>query len=292
VDFRRCRQGDKTDVEETRLCISILSLVSMTKRVELTPCIGYCIYCLSVSKLSAEHVLPFGLGGKFVLKDASCAACAKITGALEQRLLRGQWWPYRKKLGIQTRSKEYPAYRPVKLKHAFGDSVEAMVRSDDYPIVMFLTFDPPAALSGETRTDYPFATRMVAKTIAPMPTHLLIDGQMRRLAQGDQIEFPVHFDAGDLARFLAKVAHGFAIFSKGELACSEYFLPSFILGTGHGALTYVGGASSLLVQSLLPPSGVNALVTRVQGNYLSVYVQLFRDAGEPPPVYEVLVGRL
>ncbi len=264
----------------------------MTKPVEVAPRIGHCIYCPAISGLSEEHVLPFGLGGRFVLKDASCAACAKITGALEQRLLRGQWWPYRKKLGIQTRSKGYPTYRPVKLKQAFGDSIEAMVRSDDYPIVMFLTFDPPAALSGEIRTDYPFATKMFAKTIAPMPQRILINGQMRLLAQGDQIEFPVNFDAGDFARFLAKVAHGYAIFSRGISACSEYFLPSYILGTGQGALTYVGGASSPLLEAYLPRNGVNALAIREQGSYLSVYVQLFRDSGEPPPVYEVLVGRL
>jgi hypothetical protein len=180
----------------------------------------------------------------------------------------------------------------VKLKQPSGESIEAMVRSDDYPIVMFLTFDPPAALSGKTRTDYPSATKMFAKTIASMPQRVLIDGQMRPLVQGDRIEFPVNFDAGDLARFLAKVAHGYAIFSRGISACSEYLLPSYILGTGEGALTYVGGASSALLESCLPRNGVNALVTRVQGNYLSVYVQLFRDSGEPPPVYEVLVGRL
>lgn len=264
----------------------------MNMHCDAVPRIGRCVYCSAKNDLTDEHVLPYGLGGNFILKAASCKACAKITGALEQRLLRGQWWSYRKRLGIQTRSKGYPAYRPVKLKQILGGSIEARVRSDDYPVIMFLTFDAPSALSGITRTDYPSASAMYLKTIAPMPNQLLIDGQMKLLTHGEQIEFPVNFDAGDLARFLAKVAHGFAIYSLGTSACSEYFLPEYILGSGHGLLTYVGGASSPLVESHLPRNGLHKLATRVQGIYLSVYVQLFCDSGDSSPIYEILVGRL
>ena len=53
------------------------------------PRVGKCIYCGSTDKLTDEHVLPLGLSGTAVLPDASCTERAKITGKVEQDVLRG-----------------------------------------------------------------------------------------------------------------------------------------------------------------------------------------------------------
>ena len=75
--------------------------------------LGKCIYCSVTDDLSDEHILPYALGGTIVLQQASCKRCATITGSLEQRLLRGHWWPYRKKLGLQTRNPDASNYSKV-----------------------------------------------------------------------------------------------------------------------------------------------------------------------------------
>lgn len=38
--------------------------------------VNVCIYCGGTGALSDEHIIPFGLGGRWVLPKASCAECA------------------------------------------------------------------------------------------------------------------------------------------------------------------------------------------------------------------------
>ena len=50
---------------------------------------GQCIYCgKSGIELSNEHIVAYALGGDFVLPKASCLDCARVTGAIEQAVLR------------------------------------------------------------------------------------------------------------------------------------------------------------------------------------------------------------
>jgi HNH endonuclease len=188
------------------ICFSRLVIL-----VNAHPFIGRCIYCGSTNQLSDEHVLPYGLGGALVLKKASCRDCSKVTAALEERLLRGHWWSYRLLLGIKTRSGAYPNYRPVKLVPLAGEKRPAHILSADYPIVVFLDFDPPAVLSGEIRPETPCAKAMCFKQIGNSPTRALVDGSMRNLLPWEKIEYPANFESSDLLRFIAKVAHAYAI---------------------------------------------------------------------------------
>ena len=51
--------------------------------------VGRCIYCASTDQLlSDEHVVPFSLGGRKVLRKASCARCASITARFEGEFAR------------------------------------------------------------------------------------------------------------------------------------------------------------------------------------------------------------
>lgn len=256
------------------------------------PVVGTCIYCGSTKQLTDEHVLPYGLGGTLVLKKASCKDCSKVTADLEQRLLRGHWWPYRKLLGIRTRSGTYPKYRPVNLVSRTGDKSPAQVLSEDYPIVVFLDFDPPSVLSGVCRPETPFAKAASLKLVGNGPSRALIDGSMRALFPWEKIEYPTGFESSDLLRFVAKVAHGYAIHQYGLSACKEYFLPKLILGGGDGALNHVGGCSTELLKPKLPGAELHALFDRKINDLLLVNLQLFRDASEPPPIYEAVVGRI
>lgn len=256
--------------------------------------VGQCIYCGSEQNpLSDEHVVPYGLSGTFVLPKSSCRSCAQATSQLEMRLLRGHWWPYRQFLGLKSRrSKQALPDLRVTIEGANGESMPASLPMAKHSFAMVFRLAPPTILSGTVSTEIPFATEAFMRTLGPMPGAVRVGGKVHRLTPDEKLNIPVNFYAPDLCRFLAKVAHSYAIYRPGLAACEEYFLPRFILGEEAGAMTYVGGASSSVLGSRLPGNGTHALLDRMQGPFLSVYIQLFRHEGDPPPIYEVVVGRL
>ncbi len=72
--------------------------------------VGRCIYCGATEGLQDEHPIPFGLAGRHVLHDASCASCAAKTSRWEGLVLRGSLLPFRTILGLPTRR---PSGRPT-----------------------------------------------------------------------------------------------------------------------------------------------------------------------------------
>lgn len=255
--------------------------------------IGVCIYCGNTDSLTDEHVIPYGLGGDLVLNEASCSACCEITKKLEGRLLRGHWWPYRRFLGLKSRRpKEQNPDLPVTVRHSDGVESKALLPISQQTIALVFELDPPSILRNEICTDIPSAPRVYMKHFAQLPSTVYIDNKEYKLSGDDKLDVPVSFDASDLCRFLAKVAHCYAISRRGTNACYEYYLPEIVLGKVEGALTYVGGADSPFIEKHLPGSAIHSLMDRVNDGYLSVYIQLFRDKGDPPPIYEVIVGRI
>jgi HNH endonuclease len=255
--------------------------------------IGICIYCGSTNNLSKEHVLPYGLGGNLVLRKASCLACATETGRLEQRLLRGHWWPYRQFLGLPSRSAGEPIPDlQVTIKKTNGTDIFATLPMAKYSFAVFYEFDPPSILEGKERLDTPNAPRVYMKYLSELPSSVFIDGVPYKLQPDEKLEISINSDVSDFCRFLAKVAHGYAISRRGISSCSQFFLPPIILGEVQGALTFVGGASSPFIGPRLPGSGLHVMLDRINDSLLMVYIQLFRDHGDPLPIYEVVVGKV
>jgi hypothetical protein len=255
--------------------------------------VGRCIYCGASEGLSAEHVIPYGLGGVLVLPAASCRACSEVTSALEHRLLRRAWWPYRRALDLTTRRpKEQPEDFPVTLKPKSGDPIEARLRAGDHPILTLLLFPPPAVLQGEQNNDAPVVGKVVIRRVAPLPIKVIVGGAERPLKSHEKIEYPINLDASDFARFLAKVGLGYAIFELGLAAFSELFLPNVVLGNGNGTLTFVGNPSRSIQPVVIPDPALHGLMLRREGSLCNVYVQLFKSKDDPPPIYQVVVGTL
>lgn len=268
----------------------------MSESALRTAPIGKCIYCGATERLSDEHVIPYGLSGDLVLKKSSCEECAKITSLLERKLLRGHWWPYRQFLGLKSRrAQESLPNIVVKIHKNDADSVDAELPMSEHKFAIVFDLDAPTILRGVVSEAYPNAPRVAMKVLAANPMRkAIIHGELRELAPGEKTEVPVNLDAGDVMRFLAKVAHAYAISRRGINACKKYYLPPYIIGKADGLMTYVGGNSSSFIGPYLPgPRGrLHVLLDRVNGHFLTVYIQLFRDKGDPPPIYEVVVGRL
>lgn len=254
--------------------------------------VGQCIYCGSQSDLTDEHVLPYALGGCLILPKSSCKSCAAITGKLEQKLLRGHWWPYRKKLGLQTRNPDASKeLKRVTITKTDGTVINAQMPLESFVAAMVFKLDPPAILLGNEVDGEPCAKDAFFKQLGPMPTDAIVDGKRYVLAPRDKVEFPVNFHSGDLTRFLAKVAHGYAISKEGLNSFGEFYLPEFILGRTDGIQTYVGGYESPIITQTLPGGGYNRMMVRTRDDLITVCIQLFIDEGNPPPIYEIVVGK-
>jgi hypothetical protein len=115
------------------------------------------------------------------------------------------------------------------------------------------------------------------------------------VGRDDKIEYPVGQDAEDVVRFLAKVALGYAVSRRGLASFAEIFIRSVVRGDTAGAMSYVGGCDPRSpLRAGLEGRRPHTIVEHVSGELLvSVYLQLFRGIGSaPPPVYQVVVGRL
>lgn len=253
--------------------------------------IGVCIYCGSSQNLSNEHVLPYGLGGDLILKKASCNSCAKETGRLEQRLLRGHWWPHRLCLGLPSRraNEEVPDLK-VKITKADGSEYQALLSMKEQTMAVEYRLDPALIFQGKIREDDPNG-RVGIRQLGTLPNKVKVGLIERLLAPDERITIPINIDATDVCRFLAKVAHGYAIHRSGLDACEEYFLPRIILGDSKGALSYIGCIDSKLLLHPLPEQGLHALMALTKGGFLVVYIQLFRTKANDQAIYEIVVGR-
>jgi HNH endonuclease len=253
--------------------------------------VGECIYCGSKTNLTDEHIIPYGLGGQDILPKSSCKTCAVETGKLEQRLLRGHWWPYRKKLGLQTRNpKSQNRLLPVRIKRIDGSILEARMPIESFVAHLIFYLDPPSILSGKIITDDPHAKSASMRMLGPGPTSAIVDGKIFLLSPLDNVEFPVKYDSADLMRFLAKVAHAHAISRLGLSGFVNLFLPEYILGRVDGLATFVGGYETPLYLPVIPGSGFHRVMLIRRDKYVSVCIQVFVDKSDPPPIYEVVVG--
>jgi hypothetical protein len=256
--------------------------------------VSICIYCGSKVDLTDEHVMPYALGGNLVLKKSSCRECAKETGKLEQRLLRGHWWPYRLCLGLPSRTSHKEIRDlPIKIICSDNTEIDGFLPVALQTIALILDFDPPSLLSNEIRDDIPNAARLFMTTLGQFPNSALVNGDKYILNMNEKINIPINYDASDLCRFLAKVAHGYAISRRGINACSEYFLCSIILGNTIGSQTYIGATSnSYIALEISKINGLHAIIDNENNGYLSVYIQLFRSSVYTSPIYEVIVGKI
>ena len=59
------------------------------------PAVGHCIYCPRTDGLSDEHIIPYGLNGRWILPQASCPSCRDKTSAIETAILRESLLPFR-----------------------------------------------------------------------------------------------------------------------------------------------------------------------------------------------------
>src|SRR6266480_7246282 len=169
-----------------------------------------CMYCsdgrireATKRKLSAEHIIPFGLGGIAVLPRASCSDCARITGAIEQSCLRMMLGPTRIRLNLPTRR---PEERPTELQITLIDenkiTTERTIPASQFPLVIpGLLLPPPGILTGERPHDKMVGKFWMIRENETADKYLKPGGGYRAGTFNNHV----------FMQMLAKIAHSFAV---------------------------------------------------------------------------------
>lgn len=251
--------------------------------------IDYCIYCSSKLNLSDEHIIPYWLWWDLILWKASCDNCAKITCKLEWKLLRWHWWPYRLFLGHKSRRKnENIPNMIIKIIHDDNKISHVPLAMKSQSVAFVFELDKPTILHWIITTNPPYAPKVYMKYLSPLPTIFGINGNLYPLKKTDKIEIPINFNADDLFRFLAKIAHWYSYMYNQDIL-DEYYLPKIILGDTSTSMSYIWWAPE---KYLLPWNEIHAVASEIINGFLIVYIQLFRSWWNPPPVYKVVVWKI
>lgn len=246
------------------------------------PPAGICIYCGSTDQLSDEHIVPFSLGGNWVLPKASCGRCSRITQKIEQICTSeryGMFYSLRVALQLQSRSSS-----------TTKTSRRALIVNDDDTTLV---------------RDFPAAGFPLLVPLLMLPTATLLDGGDRGDSVNAQIKmvllnepnitdqpkavnvvgiYPVPF-----IQMIAKI--GFAyVAARVGVADLLKDIPQMIRGEVVQWTRYVGGFPN---ESAANPEFLHHLAMKevvIGDNAISVaLVHLFARFGFPR--YHVVVGQ-
>jgi hypothetical protein len=197
--------------------------------------IGRCIYCgTTEGRLSDEHVTPYGLSGRLVLVDASCDRHAKVTSALEKRILRDMLFAARAALGTRTRDPKERA-KPHSMLVERAGQIEKVnsVWQDHWKVIRLPIFPLPASIDGRP---YAGGIECISMDIFELGER---GEEIAKRHHADKV-IPPKFSAEDFARFVGKMAYGYAV-ERYDLNAFEnvYVLPA-ILGESDDIGRWVG----------------------------------------------------
>lgn len=248
--------------------------------------INHCIYCCATTDLRDEHILPFALSGTAILPKSTCGQCARITGRIEQTVLRGPMWGVRVYRNLRSRSKHKDAQKtyPLKVLRA-GEEEVVHLPVEKYPVLLhFPIFSPPAFLNPE---GYINGIRIIGTatiSFGPKPEKVMME-LGATISKQSQTWEPVAF-----ARMIAKIAMAYAAAENQiTLVEGDATVLSGILGKTDDIGRWVGTLTK-------PFRAYDGLLHRIlihqdkQKGLLIGEVQLFSDSETPS--YGVILGML
>jgi hypothetical protein len=250
------------------------------------PPVGHCIYCGETSQLSCEHILPFGLSGTAELPEASCEGCRKITGQVEQIVLRGPMWPVRvyRELKSRTKHKEAPKTYPLTIIRGAQEVLVSLLPKE-YPILLpFPVFSPPAVLDPQGYREGIRVKGIATISFGPRPEEVLKKHRAEHIQIARDLK-PVEF-----ARMLAKIAYAWAVAERQIDALNgESCVVSAILGKTDDIGRWVGtlGQPSSHLSNTLHHLAIHRDENR---GMLIAEVRLFADSQTPS--YGIILGKI
>ena len=252
--------------------------------------IGKCIYCGAddpspLERFTDEHIVPYALGGHWILPEASCQSCQKtINDEIESRLLSEGFKHFRAKHGLPSRHRRN---RPpsVPLHTRGGRTLEMPAIEYTAPILLY---------------HFSIAGLLAKYKYVPDPQA----GYLSVLGGGDeetalQERYPewdgahaLRFEMPTFARLIAKIGYGLAV----ALSGADSFRPlvrDIILGQSDDYYRFVGGESSEVPVDEEPGRhycSAHILATGATSALIIGQFKLFSVPGTP--LYHAVVGEI
>src|SRR5882724_1125464 len=197
--------------------------------------VGKCIYCGSTAgKLTEEHVTPHGLGGALVLLEASCGDCQDITSALERKILRQEFFAARAALRTKTRRpKERLKPQPMLIEKDGEIRTIKTLWQDQWKVIRLPIFPLPAHIDGR-----PYSSGIASHSMDVFELGERADDVAKK--HGAQRVVMPDCPLEEFARFVAKIAYGYAIERYTLEAFDEIFITPAILGKTNDIGRWVG----------------------------------------------------
>ena len=246
--------------------------------------IGRCVYCGNTDELSDEHIVPYGLGGRWKLREASCPTCRDITSNFEMDVQRRYFMMMRTTLGLPTR---HPDQRPRSFDLAVDQAGRAQtlnVSADDTPTMFIMpTFARPGYLDGNISIR---GLVLIGWSLHGRGSEL---DAFRAAHPVDSVSFSAPLSVS-FGRMLAKIGYCMVVHKYGLNSIEEAFVLPSILGTKDDVGCWVG-CDHIDSPDLLPnESWGHRIVTMDEGNIAATRIRLF--ASFKTPEYLVIVGKL
>ena len=253
--------------------------------IDLSKALDRCIYCrLSGVPLTLEHVIPQGLGGTLKLERATCYDCMKQIQSFEPFCITKTFEVSR--TFFKVKSKKKHKFKGRNLPVGIGEAADkkwVQADFDTYPFAMGVPVFPPATL----------LQGIVKETSEIVISHLRTWFSAEYLArikkfagQGKASTFTL-FETERFSRFMAKIAHGFAV--------SELGLDGFTpIATNFIRAIPDPLSFSLVGEAIEPISKAQPNLHEMDIQYVrdlvTVRVQLFAPI-TGAPTYQVVVGK-
>lgn len=245
--------------------------------------IGKCIYCgTTAGKLSEEHITPYGLSGRLTLLDASCEPCTRVTSGLENTILRNLFFAARAALGTLTRRpKERLKPQPMLVEKEGRIQVIKAVWQEQWKVIQLPIFKLPACVDNRPYSGGIECTSMDVFELSERGTEIVA-------RHGAEKVIPHNYRMEDFARFIAKMAYGYAVERYGLEAFEKTYVLPAILGKSNDIGRWVGCSD----RREFPVRQCNISVGYkiILGDDLAVKIKMFPrfDGAE----YLVVVGKI
>jgi hypothetical protein len=244
-----------------------------------------CIYCPDGKPpFTREHVIPRGMGGGIIYREASCEQCRIIIQDIETYCMRGPFLSHRLTAGLVNDLSDLGATRKMTyIKDGQRHQKEFAV--EDYPKFLIL----PRLIGSPNILTH------------GLPGNLFV-GEMRLWGNEEQLRalhaegnflLADNYDMDKFGRAIAKIAHGAA---AGQLGLDNFepLLSDYILGKAPERAAFLIGDwpedGMARRQGLLHQVGM--AFRHLEGrDYICMRLRLFADL-DNTPIYQIIVGPL
>jgi hypothetical protein len=246
------------------------------------PSKGCCIYCRnSELPLTDEHIIPYSLGGRHVIKHASCRFCQDITSKIERSIAKGMWEDGRIAYDAPSyRKKRRPTH--ISVPNHQPELPTIMIPYNEYPAMMVFYWMQPAGILQGMPEDVDISKFWLLKAITDDKKVAALEAKYPgRLVTRFRHE-PENF-----GRLLAKIGYG-QILTQLDVTDFEPICLPYILGKKKNVSFIVGGnpnpANKMEFGYYMSTAGFGT----VERMMLIAEVKLFAD--QDTPLYHVVVG--